>query len=95
MTEIFDAYCYEYEGIQREREIRLLLNYGEERSGELWKRMMLLAGPGMRIARSQERKAMDDCAAAMREAKRTMNMRWWKKDEFFLSAENFAVKTGV
>lgn len=33
---------------------------------------------------------MDDCAAAMREAKRTMNMRWWKKDEFFLSAENFA-----
>ena len=69
MTEIFDAYCYEYEWIQREREIRLLLNYGEERSGKLWKRMTLLAGPGMRIARSQERKAMDDCAAAMREAK--------------------------
>lgn len=33
---------------------------------------------------------MDDCAAAMREAKRAMNMRWWKKDVFFLSAENFA-----
>ena len=44
----------------------------------------------MRIARSRERKAMDDCAAAMREAKRAMNMRWWKKDVFFLSAENFA-----
>ena len=89
VTEILDAYCYEYEWIQREREIRLLLNCGEERSGELWKRMTLLAGPGMRIARSRERKAMDDCAAAMREAKRAMNMRWWKKDVFFLSAENF------
>ena len=89
VSEILEECCCDYEWILQGREAFFLMNYRDSMRMTLWKRLKALAGPQLQIAVSRENSGIDDCAAAMREAKRTINMRWWKRDAFFLTAEEF------